>query len=252
MTHKTDVVTHEIESVTKPAAPYLYPRFRPRNYDYSAFAGPRAGEPAIDMSLTDSNGKQIRLSGFRGKWVVIETASATCSMYTKNIPGMKALRQEFPDVEFIVVYVREAHPGERLGQHKTDDDKKSAALLLKNRYREDRRILIDSLEGDMHRAYGAMPNIVYIINPEGFVHYRCNWATVDGVRKALSERSYLHSEENADMMKLWKDRNTWNSLRTMWTGGLLALWDFMLAVPYMIQRHKEADKAYERDGQFHG
>ena len=95
MTHKTDVVTHENESVTKPAAPYLYPRFRPRNYDYSAFAGPRAGEPAIDMSLTDSNGKQIRLSGFRGKWVVIETASATCSMYTKNISGMKKLCKEF-------------------------------------------------------------------------------------------------------------------------------------------------------------
>ena len=249
MTHKTDVI-YVNDTDKKQTAPYLYPRFRPRNYDYSTFAGPRAGEPAIDMILNDFNGQQIKLSGFLGKWVVIETASATCSMYTKNIPGMKELRKEFPDVEFLVVYVREAHPGERLGQHRTFGDKISAASLLKSRYQENRRILIDSLEGDMHRAYGSMPNIVYIVNPEGIVHYRCNWATIDGVRKALMERDHPHTEENADMMKLWKDRSTWNSLRTMWTGGLLALWDFLLAVPYMIRRHKEADKAYTEEGRF--
>jgi len=232
------------------AVPYLYRRFRPQDYDYSAFTGPRAGEPMIDVTLTDINGRQVKLSDFRGKWVVLETASATCSMYTKNIPGMKDLRREFPDVEFLVIYVREAHPGERLGQHRTFEDKRAGALLLGPRYREDRRILIDSLDGDMHQSYGAMPNIVYIVNPEGIVHYRCNWATIDGVRKALADRDHLHTEENADMLKLWKDRSTLNSLRTMWTDGLLALWDFALAVPYMLRGHRMADKAYEEEGKF--
>lgn len=70
---------------------------------------------------------RVHLTDFKGKWVVVETGSATCSMYTKNIPGMKELRAEFPDVEFIVVYVREAHPGERLSQHQSFEEKKKAA-----------------------------------------------------------------------------------------------------------------------------
>jgi len=231
-------------------APYLYQRFRPQDYDYSAFAGPRAGEPAIDATLHDQEGGEVKLSDFRGRWVVLETGSATCSMYTKNIPGINQLRAEFPDVEFLMVYVREAHPGERLGQHKSFEDKQRAAAVLASRYEEQRPVLLDSLEGDMHQAYGSMPNIVYIINPEGIVHYRCNWATIEGIRRALQQREHVHTDENADMMKLWKERSITNSLRTMWTGGLLALWDFALAVPHLVRGHRAADKAYKEQGGF--
>lgn len=229
-------------------APYLRPRFNPKHYDYTSFPGPRAGEPATDVTLYDQEGNPVKLSDFRGKWVVLETGSATCSMYTKNIPGMRELCAEFPDVEFLVVYVREAHPGERLSQHKTFEDKKKAAELLKPRYDEFRTVLLDSLDGEMHRLYGLMPNIVYIINPEGIVHYRCNWATIDGVREALTDREHVHTDENADMLKLWRERDTMNSLRTMWTGGFVALWDFAKAVPTLLRRHQVADKKYEQEG----
>lgn len=229
-------------------APYLRPRFSPKHYDYTSFAGPRAGEPAVDVTLYDLENKPVKLSDFRGKWVVLETGSATCSMYTKNIPGMRDLVEEFPEVEFLVVYVREAHPGERLSQHKSFDDKKKAAAMLNSRYDEFRKILIDTLEGDMHKTYGVMPNIVYIINPEGIVHYRCNWATIDGIREALTDREHVHTDENADMLKLWRERDTLNSLRTMWTGGFIALWDFAKAVPTLLRRHQVADKQYEEKG----
>lgn len=229
--------------------PYLRPRFSPSHYDLNSFPGPRAGEPAMDFTLFDFHGKPVKLSDYHGKWVVLETGSATCSMYTKNIPGIKQLQAEFPDVVFLVVYVREAHPGERLGQHKSFEDKKRAAELLKPRYNEDRTILIDTLEGEMHRFYGLLPNIVYIINPEGIVHYRCNWATIDGIRAALKDRERVHTDENADMLKLWRERDTLNSLRTMWTGGFIALWDFAKAVPRLIRGHKVADKQYEERGQ---
>lgn len=229
-------------------APYLRTRFSPKHYDYTSFSGPRAGEPAVDVTLYDQENKPVKLSDFRGKWVVLETGSATCSMYTKNIPGMRGLVDEFPQVEFLVVYVREAHPGERLSQHKSFDDKKKAAAMLKPRYDEFRKILIDTLEGDMHKTYGVMPNTVYIINPEGIVHYRCNWATIDGIREALTDREHVHTDENADMLKLWRERDTLNSLRTMWTGGFIALWDFAKAVPIMLRRHQVADKQYEEKG----
>lgn len=136
---------------------YNAPRFTVKQYDWDLFKGPRAGEEAQDFTLTTLDGKTVSLSDFRGKWLVIETGSATCSMYTKNIPGMQKLRDDFPDVEFIIVYVREAHPGERLSQHASFEEKKKAATLLAPRYGEDRPVYIDSYEGDMHKSYGACP-----------------------------------------------------------------------------------------------
>ena len=98
---------------------YNNPRFKIRLYDWDLFVGPQAGQPAPNFEVTDLvSGTPVRLPDFRGQWVVIEAGSSTCSMYTKNIPGMAELRGAHPDVRFLVVYVREAHPGERLRQHK--------------------------------------------------------------------------------------------------------------------------------------
>ena len=125
-----------------PKLPYNNPRFKVKQYDFEVFLGPAAGEKIEDFTLTDLNtGDDVKLSDFEGKWVVIETASSTCSMYTKNITIMEEVVKEFPDVEFLCVYVREAHPGERLGPHRSMDDKKAAANLLAPRYGEFRRIL---------------------------------------------------------------------------------------------------------------
>jgi len=235
----------------KPKKPvYLTKRFKPGLYNMDVFAGPRAGTPAIDFTATDLEGNEVKLSDFKGKWVVLETGSATCSMYTKNIESMEALSREFPDVEFLVVYVREAHPGERLGQHESFEEKKQAAQLLPKKYNENRRILIDSLDGDMHRTYGAMPNIVYVINPDGIVHYRCDWAHVNGVRKALEERDHIHTLEHADMADINAQRSPWIAIRTMWTGGIVALWDFVMALPTIFKKHKLVDEFYSKHGRF--
>lgn len=229
---------------------YLTPRFKPKLYNMDVFIGPRAGEPAKDFTAVDFEGGEVKLSDFKGKWVVLETGSATCSMYTKNIDGMHRLAKEFPDVEFLVVYVREAHPGERLHQHKSFEEKKRAAHLLPRKYGENRRILIDSLDGQMHRAYGGMPNVVYVINPEGVVHYRCDWAHVNGVRKALTERDHIHTDEHADMADINAQRSPWIAVKTMWTGGILALWDFVVALPTIIKKHKVVDEFYSKYGRF--
>lgn len=229
---------------------YLAPRFRVKEYDWGVFVGPAAGEEAPDFTVTDYDGNEVKLSDFRGKWVIIETGSATCSMYAKNIPGMKQLQKEFSDVEFLLIYVREAHPGERLHQHRSFEEKYAAAKLLPTRYNENRRVLIDKLDGDMHRTYGVMPNVVYVIRPDGIVHYRCNWATEDGVKEALSDRENFHTHENADMHKLKASRGLWTTLRSMWTGGILALWDFMIAGPALLRRHKMVDDYYNKHGKF--
>lgn len=234
----------------KPEMIYNRPRFTVMQYDWDVFKGPRAGEHAIDFPLTDLDGNEVRISDFRGKWLVIETGSSTCSMYTKNIPGMKLLRAQHPDVTFVVIYVREAHPGERLHQHRTFDEKMNAARTLAPKYDEDRTILVDQLPGKFHITYGAMPNIVYVINPEGIVHYRCNWATVDGLAEALADRDNINTNEHADMHKLKASRGVWIAVKTMLTGGIIALGDFVAALPKLARHHKLVDEYYAKHGRF--
>ena len=235
----------------KPKMVYNNKRFTVKEYDWDVFMGPAAGDPFIDATLTDlATGEPVKLSDFSGKWVVIETGSSTCSMYTKNIPDMKSIADDFPDVVFLMVYVREAHPGERLHEHRSFEEKTKAASLVKPRYGEHRRVLVDSYEGDFHRSYGAMPNILYVIRPDGTIHYRCNWATADSLREALTERDKLHTYENADMKNLKAARGMYTSIRTMWTGGALALYDFVRAGPGMAARHQKVDAFYREHGQF--
>lgn len=238
--------------MSKPPGPvYNNKRFRPSEYNFDMFVGPAAGDKIKDFTLTDlTTGEAVKLSDFEGKWVVLETGSSTCSMYTKNIPEMKDIVGEFPDVEFVLVYVREAHPGERLGQHENMDDKVSAAKLLAPRYREHRRVLVDNLAGDFHRAYGAMPNVIYVVRPDGTIHYRCNWATPAMVRTALSDRDNLHTVENANMIELRASRKKYNMFRTMWTGGFIALYDFVKGAPHVVGKHMKTDAYYKEHGRF--
>lgn len=235
----------------KPPMVYNTSRFKPVDYNFDMFIGPAAGEKFKDFPLSDlDTGEEVKLSDFAGKWVVLETASSTCSMYTKDIADMGAIEKEHPDVEFIVVYVREAHPGERLGPHQSMEEKKTAARLLKPRYGENRRILVDSLGGDLHRAYGSMPNVIYVIRPDGTIHYRANWSTPQGLRDALADRESFHRQENADMKAIQASRAKYNMLRTMWTGGFVALYDFVKGMPISVAKHAKVDAYYKKHGRF--
>ena len=230
---------------------YNYDRTRVKHFNFDLFLGPPAGKPIIDNTLTDlETGEPVKLSHFAGKWLVIETASSTCSMYTKNISPMKDIVAEFFDVEFVVVYVREAHPGERLGGHKSMEEKTKAANLVAPRYGEFRRVLVDDLEGSFHRTYGGMPNILYVIRPDGTVHYRSNWAAPSMIRDSLLDRENLHTVENADSATLRASRQKFHMIRTMWTGGILALYDFFKNAPQTVIKHKRVDDYYKKHGRF--
>ncbi len=230
---------------------YNNKRFKVRHYNFDLFVGPAAGQPLRDFTLTDlESGEDVKLSDYHGKWLVLETGSSTCSMYTKNIDGMAQLKVDFPDVEFAMIYTREAHPGERLGAHRSMDDKVKAAKMVKPRYGEHRRVLVDNLDGDFHQAYGAMPNMLYVFRPDGTVHYRCNWAATHYVRAALEDREHFHRLENADKFALRASRKLLPMVRTMWTGGVVALFDFLMGAPHVVARHNATDEFYAKHGRF--
>ena len=216
---------------------YNYKRYKMSEYDLGAFPGSKAGELAENFTVCDQNGKPVSLYDFRGKWVVLETGSITCAMYVKNIPGIKELQVKYPDVEFLLVYVREAHPGSRLGPHQSNGQKIERAEKLRQFYDEPRKILIDDLQGKMHKAYGELPNMVYIIDPDGRIIYRSDWAFPKRIEKILLNRNKINTDEHVQIITA----APWIMIPVVLRGGWDALWDISIALPTIIVAHLKAD-----------
>lgn len=221
------------------ATTYNYARYKMSEYDLGKFPGRKAGEIADNFTLRKAGGEEVSLESYRGKWLVLETGSITCSMYVKNVPGIRRLKEKYPDVEFLVIYVREAHPGSRLGPHEDDGQKLKMASDMVDIYKDPREVLIDNIGGDMHRLYGALPNMVYVIDPEGRIIYRCDWAFPKNIDKVLAERDKIHTGEHVQIITA----APWIMLPVVLRGGWNAVWDLVVAMPFIIWAHLKADWA---------
>lgn len=224
---------------------YNYDRFRLDLYDLTKFPGPRAGEAATDFELHDIDGKTVRLSDYRGRWLVLETASATCMMYARNVEALNALRRRHADVNWLVLYVREAHPGERTGPHRSMKEKIRCARDTRSLYGEYRDIVVDTLEGEVHRAYGGLPNMVYVIDPVGKVIYRSDWLVVNELEDVLICRE-IEGKDHTFTSNL-DYPGVWLTLKVLAKGGVVAAWDFLKAAPFLLSSHRRSDAAYAGD-----
>lgn len=219
------------------AMDYNYERYKMSNYDLSRFDGPAAGEELIDFKLTKLDGTEVSLLDYKGKWLVLETGSLTCPMFVKNIDPLREVKAKHPDVEFLVIYVREAHPGSRRGPSGDMAEKIALAKEMKESFGEHREILVDSVDGAMHQAYGAMPNMVYIVNPDGKVIYRCDWSFAKRIDKVLQDRASLHTEEHVRIV----GAAPWITVPVCLKGGWDALWDLAKAMPFIAWAHLKQD-----------
>ena len=225
---------------------YNFERFHVDLFDLTYFAGPRAGEKAIDFTLYNLDGKAITLADFKGKWLVLEFGSGTCPMYARNVDAMAELVVANPDVEFVLVYVREPHPGGRLGAHKGLAQKTAAASTLPDAINEQRCILVDAVDGAMHKAYGELPNSIYVINPDGMVIYRCDWNYIDGINAVLANRERIHENEHSptEVLKPFPGL----SIKMLMRGGWGALLDFIKMVPKLEGEYVKADEYFAAHG----
>ncbi len=94
-----------------------------------------------------------------------------------EVPSLTRLYEKYHDkgFEFFIVYVREAHPGENFPHHTSFDQKILHATKLRELEGVKIPILVGDLEGTTHKAYGLLPNMVYLINREGVVVYKSDW-----------------------------------------------------------------------------
>ena len=201
-------------------------------------SGPKPGDRAPDFELRSLDGEKVRLSDFEGEQnVVLTFGSATCPFTAASIRGMNELYEDYEDNEgvvFLFVYVREAHPGERIPAHHSDADKRKAAELFRDEEDVEMPVLVDDLEGQVHRKYGKMPNSTYLIDKSGHVAFRSLWTKASVVEEALEEllsmqrsrgdeHAIVHGGESRSMPMTYA---ILNSHRALERGGHKAIREF--------------------------
>jgi hypothetical protein len=150
--------------------------------------GPLPGEEAPDFQLEDTRGKPWSLSELRGTPVVLIFGSGTCPMTTGSLPGLKKLHREFAhETQWLLLYVREAHPGEQMPAHETLEQKRAQAERMRRQEGVDWPVLIGELDGRTHKAYSELPNHLFLIDREGRVAFRSEFAHAPSLYEALQK-----------------------------------------------------------------
>jgi len=129
----------------------------------------KLGEKAPDFKLTDTEGKEHKLSDFKGKFIVLEWFNPDCPYVVaqhKEGGTIKAIANKMHAMDNVVwVAINSGAPG-----------KQGAGLEKNKKYRADWNIeypiLLDET-GKVGRMYEAkVTPHMYVINPEGVLVYR--------------------------------------------------------------------------------
>ena len=139
----------------------------------------KVGAAAPDFEASDLEGKIVRLSDFRGKrHVVMMTGAVTSPMCAFEVPEFNRLQQEFDNaaVSFFLLYTRESHPAENYSAHTSFEQKVGYARDLQRLENVRLPILVDHLDGRIHRAYGVWLNALFVIHKDGRLIFRSNMA----------------------------------------------------------------------------
>jgi iodothyronine deiodinase-like protein len=166
----------------------------------------------------------------------LDTGSITCPMYANSKTPMNRLQEEYPNIHFLLLYVREAHPGGRTKNLTSMAEKVSNARSMLKLYHEKRKILVDTLDGNTHSLYGSMPNMTYVIGTDGIVKFRANWTNIEALKKVLQN---IDNVETTDKYKVVKPP-LYIAFRTLLIGGVRALYEFLIGLPQLMRQHKEA------------
>ena len=133
----------------------------------SAQAAPSVGQPAPDFTLKDASGKSVKLSEYRGKYVVLEWTNPGCPFVRKHYSGnMQSLQKEFTakGVVWLAVNSTEAGSGDYLAPAKL-------AGWMSEKQGQPSATLMDE-SGQLGQLYGAKTTPhMYIISPQGLLVY---------------------------------------------------------------------------------
>jgi thiol-disulfide isomerase/thioredoxin len=150
-------------------------------------AAPGDAFPEFELVTTDGD-HLVNSDVFGDKPVLFVFGSMTCPMTASAAPSVEELYGEFGDrVDFIMLYVREAHPGEQISQAESMEEKLAHAQALKNLYGVQWTVAVDNVDGELHRALDPKPNSAFLMNKDGTILFRSLWASdYEAMREALT------------------------------------------------------------------
>lgn len=187
---------------------YRYPHFTREILvrDMAFRGGPEPGEPMPDFDLPTINDGRLQKHDFVGRRPLFLTCtSITCPMAATMSSGLRRLHAEFGDrVDFVTLYVREAHPGERYPQPETLAQKLAHARAYQKLESFPWPVAVDNADGDLHRALDPRPNAAYLLDIRGDVTFRALASNDERVLRnglqALVEGRPLPSGEREPLM----------------------------------------------------
>jgi thiol-disulfide isomerase/thioredoxin len=165
----------------------------------------RAGDLFPSSTLFTTNGNQTTIEDLAsGKPVLLIFGSLTCPMTASAMPALNELYRKFSErVEFVIINVREAHPGEFLRQPETAEEKQDHARALARHYALSWSVVSDDIDGHLHRNLDPKPNSAFLIDADGVIVFPSLWASdqtalhqalesvANGKRPARSESTTL-------------------------------------------------------------
>jgi peroxiredoxin len=138
------------------------------------------GQPAPDFSLSDTTGKTVKLSHFKGKLVVLEWNNPGCPFVRKHYDGnMQALHKDFTNqgVVWLAINSTETQSGDYLPPEKL-------ARWMRDKGASPTATLMDE-DGKVGAAYGArVTPHMYIVNAQGLLVYAGGIDSIPSARMA--------------------------------------------------------------------
>ena len=148
------------------------------------------GAAAPSFEVRGLDGAVVRLDDFRHRrHVVIMAGAVTSPLCAFEVPAFNQLQQEYESrgVSFFLLYTRESHPAENYPAHASMDQKIAHARDLRRLENVHFPILVDHLDGRVHRAYGAWPNALFVVHKDGRLIFRSNMANHAELRQFLED-----------------------------------------------------------------
>lgn len=90
-------------------------------------------------------------------------------------------------MQFVDVFIRQAHPGECRGPYRSYEEKRESAREYEREEGIPWLVLVDDLPGMVHNAYGAMADPVYLIDALGRVSFYGMWTHAPTLKRAIDE-----------------------------------------------------------------
>ncbi len=220
---------------------------------YFSKCAPRPGDPIAEFDLPTLGAGRFRSADLAETGpALLVFGSYTCPVTASAAPGLNDLHARFGDrVRFVMVKVREAHPGARVPQPSDLEEKREHAERLRDFHRIQYEVAVDDIDGTLHRALSPKPNSAYLLGKDGRILFRAHWANdTKALEKALDAitagRPLRRTESRGLIRPVWPtvryiapvlDRAGSGAWRDMWlVAPPMAAMAYMMRIFHLVPK----------------